>query len=69
MSKIKKIRRHYEHRITPERENFDVLDWACAESQQTRFAVLADNVELAGRSLLDIGCGLGDLRTFLDERV
>ena len=68
MSKIKKIHSHYEHRITPERENFDVLDWACAESQQTRFAVLADNVDLTGRSLLDIGCGLGDLWAFLNER-
>lgn len=68
MSRTRKIRSHYEHRITSERENFDVLDWSCAESQQTRFAVLADNVDLAGASLLDIGCGLGDLWAFLNER-
>jgi len=61
------IRRHYEHRITPGRPNFDVLDWASAASQRKRFEVFVDNVPLAGRSLLDVGCGLGDLAAYLAE--
>ena len=36
------------------------LDWASRESQEKRFAVLAGVGELNGRSLLDVGCGLGD---------
>jgi SAM-dependent methyltransferase len=63
-----RIRRHYEPRIDPSRESHDVLDWACASSQQARFEVLVSNVELAGRSLLDVGCGLGDLWGFLKSR-
>ena len=38
----------------PHRPHFDVLDWADERSQMARFAVLADNVPLAGRSLLDV---------------
>jgi len=64
MSKERDIRVHYEHRITEDRPNYDVLDWASAESQITRFVVLAENVDLAGKSLLDVGCGLGDLLAF-----
>lgn len=62
------IRRHYEHRITPDRANFDVLDWASADSQHRRFDVLIRHVLLDGRTLLDVGCGLGDLYAVLRER-
>lgn len=62
------IRRHYEHRIRPDRESWKVLDWSTPQSQLDRFAVLADHVELNGRSLLDVGCGLGCLWAFLKER-
>ena len=66
--RIDAIRAHYEHRISPGRASYDVLDWATAASQHRRFEVLAENVPLPGKSLLDIGCGLGDLAAFLDAR-
>lgn len=68
MSKRRAIAKHYEWRISRERVNYRVLDWANAESQQVRFAVLADNVPLANKRLLDVGCGLGDLLGFLRGR-
>lgn len=68
MSRKKAIRSHYEPRISPDRESFDVHDWSDAASQQARFRVLLDHVELDGRSLLDIGCGLGDLWGLLKAR-
>lgn len=45
-----------------ERYGHDVraLDWASRESQEQRFAVLAGAGDLNGRSVLDVGCGLGD---------
>ncbi|HUT60383.1 MAG TPA: class I SAM-dependent methyltransferase [Phycisphaerae bacterium] len=67
-SKAEAIRGHYEPRISPRREHFDVLDWASAFSQERRFDVLVRHVELAGRSLLDVGCGLGDLLGYLLRR-
>ncbi len=68
MSRRKAIHRHYEPRILPGRENFDVLDWGDAGAQRKRFGVLVDHVPLAGKTLLDVGCGLGDLWAYLKER-
>ena len=65
MSKRKKIQAHYAPRIQPGRESYDILDWADRPSQLARFEVLAQCVELDGRSLLDVGCGLGDLYEYL----
>lgn len=65
MSHRKRIRDHYAPRIQPGRESYDILDWADRPSQLARFEVLAQCVELDGRSLLDVGCGLGDLYEYL----
>ncbi|HNX27083.1 MAG TPA: class I SAM-dependent methyltransferase [Phycisphaerae bacterium] len=66
--KIDKIRNHYLPRIKSCRKNYDVLDWAAGETQLLRFSILADNVPLNGLTLLDVGCGLGDLAQYLAVR-
>ena len=68
MSKKKDIGRHYEPRLRALRESYEILDWASPVTQEARFAVLADNVDLPGKSLLDVGCGLGDLWAYLRRR-
>ncbi|MCJ7544583.1 MAG: class I SAM-dependent methyltransferase [Phycisphaerae bacterium] len=68
MSKKKIIRAHYEPRIEPGRASHDVLDWSDARAQQARFEVLLHHVDLVGKSLLDVGCGLGDLWAFLQAK-
>lgn len=45
------------------------LGWRNATSQQRRFEVIADACDFEGASVLDVGCGRGDLKTFLDARV
>lgn len=42
------------------------LGWRDAASQHRRFSVIAGACDLDGASVLDIGCGRGDLRAFLD---
>ncbi len=68
MNKKKAISQHYEPRISSRRASHEILDWASPASQQARFNVLADNVDLRGKSLLDVGCGLGDLWAYLRDR-
>jgi SAM-dependent methyltransferase len=63
-----RIRAHYEPRISPHRPNHEVVDWASHQRQQIRFQVLLDHVDLREKSLLDVGCGLGDLYAFLKDR-
>jgi SAM-dependent methyltransferase len=44
------------------------LGWTSNEAQLERFAVLATIADLNGQSVLDAGCGHGDLRAYLGER-
>jgi len=67
MKRKRKILKHYEPHIGTGRDNFEVQDWASARSQEARFAVLVRNVDLSGKTLLDVGCGLGDLLTYLNS--
>lgn len=44
------------------------LGWRNDHSQLSRFAALAGIGDMSGCSVLDIGCGYGDLRAYLGER-
>jgi trans-aconitate methyltransferase len=44
------------------------LGWREAHSQRSRFEVIAAAADFANASVLDIGCGSGDLVDFLAER-
>lgn len=44
------------------------LDWGSQQSQETRFAVLADLTDLSRASILDVGCGLADFHAWLLEQ-
>ncbi len=70
-----RIHSHYRPRLDAAQEHYDVLDWASAEAQTARFQVLVDILERRGlleipqkTSLLDVGCGLTDLASFLQDQ-
>lgn len=44
------------------------LGWKTKEGQQARFEVLAQIGDMNNRSVLDAGCGYGDLCVFLNQR-
>jgi SAM-dependent methyltransferase len=52
-----------EHGISPR-----ALDWGSATSQRRRFDVLVEIADLRAASVLDVGCGVGDLVSVLNER-
>jgi SAM-dependent methyltransferase len=43
------------------------VGWSSKSDQKLRFSVLCRGLHLAGRKILDVGCGLGDFVAFLDE--
>ncbi len=43
------------------------LGWRSEDTQASRFAALCRWGDLTGKSILDLGCGYGDLKTFLDS--
>jgi trans-aconitate methyltransferase len=61
---------HYHRRRISEFSNGSVraLGWFDAESQAKRFGALTTVGDIDYSSVLDIGCGYGDLKGFLDER-
>ena len=70
------IRAHYEQRVIPGRDSYDILDWGSRESQIARFHVLIDilvkyKLIQEGQALkyriLDVGCGLSDLCDMLQN--
>lgn len=60
----------YRHALARYGENAEGVHWRSTESQQIRFEVLRSLLpdDLSRISLVDVGCGLGDLYTFLTDR-
>ncbi|WP_319416264.1 class I SAM-dependent methyltransferase [Marispirochaeta aestuarii] len=65
---LRRLKEHYEPRIRPESMGYEILDWEDQESQFCRFDVLVRKIDLSGKSLLDLGCGVGDLCSYLQQK-
>jgi len=63
-----KLFRHYETRFQEHGYSYKTLGWGSVETQRLRFQVLADIADLSGRSVCDVGCGFGDLNSYLTSR-
>ena len=69
MNRKEVLKNHYEPRLERYDENSKVLDWENKDAQYKRFHAMIENLDLSGKSILDIGCGCGDLYGLLNERV
>jgi len=65
--KISKIRNYYGERRN-ECEDHRRLGWESRQAQEGRFETLLGNLELEGKTILDVGCGLGNLYGFLKSK-
>lgn len=65
MQSKKKIEKHYSSRVNSRDKGFKILDWESEDAHLGRFNALTDQLDLTGMTLLDVGCGLGDLYGFL----
>ncbi len=68
MKKIEKIITYYESNIAMDLPEYGILGWESEEAQKLRFDVLLDNAELEGKSLLDVGCGTGNLLEYINSK-
>lgn len=59
---------HYQNLLEKFGPSYEALNWGSKHSQQLRFKILAEVGCLEGKSVLDVGCGLGDFATWLDLR-
>jgi SAM-dependent methyltransferase len=59
--------RRYTDRLDKLGTTVQALGWKDREQQYLRFEILADIGELDGKSVLDVGCGFGDLLGYLTE--
>lgn len=60
---------YHRHRIAEYKDGtVQSLGWKEAASQVKRFEVIASVGDLNGSSILDVGCGYGDLKTFLGRQ-
>lgn len=63
------VRRYFDQRLDVYGPTVRAVDWGSAESQRLRFRVLTEVGDLARKSVLDVGAGLGDLCGFLADAV
>ena len=58
----------YEERLDELGNDVKTVGWNTREDQVLRFDMLYRGLDATGLSVLDVGCGLGDLTTYLDAR-
>ena len=58
---------YYNKTINKYKKGTKVVGWGSKKSQQIRFQILSEIGNLNGKSVLDVGCGLGDLYRFLEK--
>ena len=56
-----KIRDLYGSRFAQYGSNHQTVGWGSVADQQLRFEMLCRNIDIKGKTVLDVGCGLGFL--------
>jgi SAM-dependent methyltransferase len=57
----------YEDAVELHGGTFEATLWCSKESQLLRFKTFTKDIDFTGTSIVDVGCGLGDLASFLIE--
>lgn len=61
------IKEHYRNLFKIYGDSYQAAQWSNRETQEKRFEVLTQIANLEGKSILDFGCGTGDLAHYLDK--
>jgi SAM-dependent methyltransferase len=60
-----RVGRFFDERVARFGSDLRALDYGGRHSQQVRFRVIAEAIPLAGKSVLDVGCGFADFADYL----
>jgi len=63
----KEVASIYNLRFDKHGRDIKTLGWGSESSQRLRFEVLLQGLKPKGKTILDVGCGLGDLIPFLED--
>lgn len=67
--KTSAIREYYIDRVKDYKmPEYKVLDWESKEAQEKRFETFINAFSLKGSTMLDVGCGLGNLAEYIDKK-
>lgn len=60
---------HYINRVKDfNMPEYQILDWESKEAQDLRFETLVEHFNMESSILLDVGCGLGNLAEYIDNK-
>ena len=60
---------HYINRVKDfNMPEYQVLDWESEDAQKSRFKIFTEHFNLESSVLLDVGCGLGSLAKYIDDK-
>jgi predicted TPR repeat methyltransferase len=63
-----RIARYYDALVERHGHHYKACDYGRRESQQVKFRVLSEVMPLAGKRILDVGCGFADYADYLGSR-
>lgn len=61
----KTVEDYYAPKLKNGTQDFEILGWESEEAHLGRFEILVKHINLHGKSVFDVGCGLGTLYDFL----
>lgn len=67
-AQLEKVAKFYNDRFAIEGHSVKSVGWKDQASQFLRFDMLFRDYDASGKTILDVGCGLGDLYTFLSQK-
>lgn len=65
---INDISNYYDSKFVKYGSDLKTIGWSNKDDQQLRFSYLLKNINLKNKSILDVGCGFGDLSKFISKK-